>query len=316
MDPVRRKRKAVSTLIGCDKRFVRLWFTKTNSYSPPVYINSPIFYKYNAAEKKEFQRGKTLFVKEGRTDIPAIILAVGEFEKLQDMDDILESLAEEGASTDTVVARIRSHQYAQVEMDLDDTDKDPDWVSSSSSTASHQSLEETTIFQMELNKVNALKKSVKGTSSTNCNQIPSAPVLGAESQSKRRMKSYSTPLSACQQIGSSSESVCTSGTKLSDSGASISHLLLAEMRLQTMILKRVLQMNENIHAQLVALNGVDTNDVIIDADRVIVAQDGTQFNIRELSSHNPSIFVRHFLRKKYETDFLKAHIIDPKGQTR
>ena len=109
----KRPRKIRSKFTQASSFYMRLWYSKTNTYSETVFVNNSMFYKYSSEEKAAFRPGMFIKVKEANNDIKAIILCKGTFEAMEALEPYLEDMAEERVETSEVLKRI-DDQYKKI----------------------------------------------------------------------------------------------------------------------------------------------------------------------------------------------------------
>ena len=94
---------------------------------------------------------------------------------------------------------------------------------------------------------------------------------------------------------------------------STSHLILAELRVQTMLLRNIDNNTKENNQILRSLRGDDQENLPMD-DAVFQGVDGP-FHLSSLCAINPNTFARDFLRKTYTKENLSKKILCPKGRS-
>lgn len=245
--------------------FMRLWYTSTNTYSESVFINSAKLYKYTDLEKASIGRGTVLTLKDGNTDVSALVLCKGTLEQMEGLENLLEELAEANYETDDVLAKVNQElknafydKPVQQEKDADDTDIE--------------------------------------------NEIPEIETEKRKCFALRRSSEHVRKISVPEKKMSKD----TSPTPTS-------HLILAELRVQSTILKSLVEEFRQLNSSLKYLREVDV--AIPKSNKTYDGHDGTSFTLASIKSSNPNVFARNFLRKRFTQEQLSNMILCPRGRT-
>jgi len=256
--------------------FLRLWFTSTNTYSETVYVNSTQLYKYSNNEKANFSSGSVIKLRVNNEDVSAVILARGSFEDMERLSPQLEEMAALSYETDEVLRSIEKSV---------DTQK-----------------------LKHVEKQNADTDSQSGADDDN--EI---------SKEKRKLELLKTPRMRGQSAGRSLQSSSSveppnlSTLTESTDKATTSQLILVELRVQTTVLKQLSSNMREMAKGLQSLTlGSDRN--LPKNDKEFNGYEGP-FTLSSISSTNPNVFARNFVRKIHPVEFLHNRILCPLGKT-
>jgi hypothetical protein len=277
MDPKpKRKRASVPDANAKIQKFhIRLWFTTTNTYSESIYVNDAKLYKYSNEEKSSIKAGTVLSLKEGNDDITAVVLARGAFEKMEQLGPYLEELAKDRCATSEVLQKV-SNRMTSVDHESSENDTDEALEPASSAV------------EREKAKLYSLKKT-KGRVFSSPSSFDAASTVNCENKKNpdRLPKDTST--------------------------SPTSHLILAEMRVQSTLLRSLNDEFRKLNQSLRFLR--ESGHDIPKEDAIYVGFDGP-FSLSSISAPNANVFARNFIRKRFSSDELSSLILCPKGKTK
>ena len=261
--------------------FIRLWYTSTNTYSESIFINSAKLYKYTDLEKASICTGTVLTLKDSNTDVSAVVLCKGTFEQMEGLESLLEDLADGNCETDDVITKVSQKLKDTV------SDKPVRQTNYSDDT----DIEEVPEIRMEQRKCFALKRSTEHVRKT----------------SDRPEKTEGVSRT-CRPAYNSKENE----KKTSKDATPTSHLILAELRVQSTILKSLVEEFRILNSSLKYLREVDV--AIPKNNMTFDGYDGA-FSLASIKSPNPNVFARNFLRKRFTKQQLSTMILCPRGKT-
>lgn len=284
MNSQRKKYRAPSKYSESPKFYMRLWYTKTNTYSETLHVNNNVFYKYSLEEKAAFSRGTVLCIRQNNKDIHCVVLSLGTFQAMEALSGHLERFAEEQYDTNTVLGEMKKMAERR------QSDTDVDFSDSEESSGNEE-------ISREITKVNEMKAARKRPFSID-RQAGSSGV---------KMSRYSLERQNCFNHGTVSSTKKTDKTE-----KSTSHLILAELRVQTTILRNIENYTKDSNQALRFLRG---DDVTLPMDDAVFEGNDGPFRLSSLSGVNPNVFARDFLKKTYTKEVLSMKILCPKGRS-
>lgn len=240
------------------------------------------------------QKGVYTSVRDGQVDVKAVVLARGNVEKMEPLETVLSKMAQEGANTSDISNAVDKRIHA---LDMDEI---------SSSDDEYVPLRSKGIIQKE--------KKLQKVLEYNFNSATSIPTTSMPSTSNSAItfpitsfSATSTPTGATM-ASSSDKQASTDPFEMTQ----LLRLILAEMRVQTTLQRKILSINEE---QKVALSLFKEEEQVIPAgDAEHDGIDG-RFSLSSIKSENPCVFARNFMKKKYSKDYLTNKIMCPKGKT-
>lgn len=278
MDISKRRKISIQRFSSKPNFYLRIWFPKTNTYSETLHVNHAIFYKYTDEEKNDFKAGHSVFLKDNGKEVKGLILATGSFEKMNFLENQLEEMADNHSATDDVLNKIHKtinegSDYSSQDDDDDEPKRELEPVSKIRKTISQ-----------EKQKVLQLKKSFPA--GNNDSAVTKRPHPNEENRSQ-------------------------TGTVLNKKDF-VSNLMLAEMRVQTTLLKLIHEDMRELNKSLLHLREPDEN--IPRENATLNGLEGT-FTLESLSAANPNIFARRLLKLRHTVEDLSNSILCPKGKT-
>jgi len=262
--------------------FMRLWYTSTNTYSESIFINSAKLYKYTDLEKASFCTGTVLTLKDSNKDVSAVVLCKGTFEQMERLESLLEDLAEANCETADVITKV-SEKLKHSFNDKPTSQLIPNY---SDDTDIENDVPE---VRVEQRKYLALKRSTE--------HVRKPSNIPEKSESLSRRSAYNTK---------------ENETKTCKDTTPTSHLVLAELRVQSTILKSLVEEFRILNSSLKYLRDADV--MIPKSNMTFDGYDGT-FTLASIKSPNPNIFARNFLRKRFTKQQLYNKILCPRGQS-
>lgn len=271
-------------------------------------MNSSVFNKYSEEEKNNFTVGQRVTVKDRNENVTAVILCRGSFEKMESLESDLEEMALSGYKTSDAVSRLEkilSKETSDTDIENDSNDE---------------------IVKPKLKRQNAMPNPCRiqnrGKPDSFLNQIFRESTSKQDSLQEKEITLEKKKISALTNqsviqttIFADKNGDRDKADKIEDlSGLrSALHLVVAELRLQTSVLKRLVDVSIDLNESLSYLKCSDIDDLPKES-AVYQGIDG-EFTLESLNSINPSIFARDFLRKSYHLSLLKTKILCPKGKT-
>lgn len=281
MQTTKRSRIQTSKSFGCvaSHDYIRIWYTGTNTYSDSLYLNGPSLSKYSSEEKDMMSKGVSVTLKDGGNTVKGVILGRGSFEKMESLETLLEELSSEHAQTSTILERVDRRLMALSEDDVSEDSDDSDDTS----------------YIPPVKKATPLQSKACSSKSSN--------ILSTIEKENRKVRSVEHILETVPPVVKKDTSIDATNT-----------LILAELRIMSMLLRKVVTSIDNMGEALKVLQ--PEKEDIPSEDAEIVGYDGVMFTLSSIASQNPCVFARNFLRKRYSQTYLGTKILCPRGTTK
>lgn len=266
-----------------------------------------MFYKYTFEEKSVFQPGHVITVKEEGKSVNGVILAVGQYHRLESLEPVLEEMAKNQCRTQAVLQRVErelsvNNMVTRCESDVtgsEDMSSDEGRDRGDSFTASQSSQ-----LRKEMTKVAQLFKS------TSHNAIEIGPRI--DSDDLLIPETPPNPIKSNHKANLSTDKRSSNIKKVEASDMQLQQLMLAELRVQSTIMNNVLTELKDLNKSLSSYLGMESEYPKENA--TFNGLDGP-FTLDSLESVVPTIFARRFLKQRLPLDVLSNSILCPKGKT-
>lgn len=294
--------------------FMRLWFTTSNSYSDTIHVNNAKLYRYSDEEKSMFRSGTVLTLKDGNQEFGAIVLAKGTFQKMEQLTDHLEQMAETKCQTGEVLKTV-SNLIEQGHPEKSAQSNETDDATDEDLNQCPLSMSGDTQLQREKKKLFSLKRTKRMAPNTSTySQIFTSSVPSKESAGYAHSFSKEPGVDASSSISKGNAAVAFSSpySRSPKENSSTSQLVLAELRVHSAVMRQLVDQFKELNQSLRYLRHADFEYPKEDA-----TFDGFEgpFTLSSINASNPNVFARNFLRKKYPLTYLSNRILCPKGKS-
>lgn len=287
------------------KFYLRLWYTQTNSYSETIHVNNAMLYRHSMESKHNLRKGSVISVRVNNEDINGVVLCRGTFEEMEALEPQLERFAEERYDTTDVLSKLEVGNE-----NLHDEHSDPvveplepiDIVKEKKRIRLLKGVKVSRKSQDRLEHDFTCKPNTSFAIEEKQNPTVREGNISSDSTSSKsfHLKRKYKP-----------NSVFMDGER-SDDSRSTSNLILAELRVQTTLLRsfdvRMRENNQLLHA-------IRGDEVELPKTDSVFEGIGGPFRLSSLCTANPSVFAREFLRKMYTLEDLSNKILCPKGKS-
>lgn len=278
-----------------------------------MYVNNAQFSSYTDTEKAGFKKGTITRLRENGHDVSAIILAQGSYNAMEKLEPYLEEWAVKCFDTDRVMNELETLPKAKEKKSNCESTRRLNLPDDENSNSDETDDPEKNEIALEKKKLKLMRQPTESLSPSLSS--PAYQPKKNKPQLRKPIPFSSIPASPPYQrniqpqmrlaMATTSKSVSPSDNPKGLEPHSTSQLILAELCVQTTVVK---QLSTNQLELAKALKSKRCDQIFPKVDKRFDGYRGP-FMLSSISSPNPNIFARNFLRQLHPPSVLKNMIL-------